>query len=190
MINAAGAFVYTHNALGGRNTKHRHVYSKGIHLLVPRVTESEWVLAFFADNGRLFFVIPMGNRSCIGATDTRVEDPNVYITQEDRDFVSSNINACLKLAQSLTQEDVIAERCGVRPLAVEKDDNTNTDFLQQSRKHISIFGGKLTDCLNVGEEIAEELESMSFDLPRENVKWYGEPDSAEHQRYIEQANRF
>ena len=199
LINAAGAFVDTHNQMAGVNTKHRHVFSKGIHLLVPGVTQSNRVLAFFADDGRLFFVIPMGNRSCIGTTDTRVVDPNVSVSSEDREFVLSNINNCLKLAQPLTRVDVIAERCGVRPLVIKNEDKTDTDFLQLSRKHIietdealshiSIFGGKLTDCLNIGEEIADELRTMGFKLTNDNGKWYGEGDESQHRNYLDFAIR-
>ena len=195
LINAAGAFVDTHNKMTGVSTTHRHVFSKGIHLLVPRITQSDRVLAFFADDGRLFFVIPMGNRSCIGTTDTRVDDPNVSVSSADRDFVLSNINSCLSLSQPLTCEDIIAERCGVRPLVIENDSNADTDFLQLSRKHIietdearnhiSIFGGKLTDCLNIGEEIAGKVRAMGFNLSQSKSKWYGESDGDQHRKYLE-----
>ena len=69
LINAAGPWVDQHNALTGQKTSHQHLYSKGIHLIVPQLTDTKRVLAFFADDGRLFFVIPMGNRTCIGITD-------------------------------------------------------------------------------------------------------------------------
>ena len=59
LINAAGPFVDDHNALTGEQTEHRHVFSKGIHLIVPRITPQSTHLTFFADDGRLFFVIPM-----------------------------------------------------------------------------------------------------------------------------------
>ena len=79
------------------------------------------MLTFFADDGRLFFVIPMGPRTCIGTTDTRVETPAAHVTDEDRRFVLDNINKRLHLPAPLTEKDVIAERCGVRPLAVAVD---------------------------------------------------------------------
>ena len=62
---------------GACTTEHRIVYSKGIHLVVPRLTTTrhDRVLAFFDDTQRLFYVIPMGRRSVIGTTDTRVDTP-------------------------------------------------------------------------------------------------------------------
>ncbi len=73
LVNAAGPFVDGLNAGWGITTRHRVVYSKGIHLVVPRLTtgDRDRVLAFFDDTQRLFYVLPMGIRSVIGTTDTR-----------------------------------------------------------------------------------------------------------------------
>ena len=194
IINAAGAYVDEYNQSCAIDTNYRHLFSKGIHLIVPRISDNHRVLAFFADDDRLFFAIPMANRTCIGTTDTRVSDPQTSVTEDDRDFVLSNINARLDLAKPLTRDDVIAERCGVRPLAVKKGSSADQDFLQLSRKHvietktneshISIFGGKLTDCLNVGKEICESISALGVTLKPQTNDWYGEPSEKEHQRYL------
>ena len=91
VINAAGPFVDDINGPWGLRTEHRVVYSKGIHLVVPRVTEAERVLAFFDDTQRLFYVIPMGNRSVIGTTDTRVDSPESFVTDEDRELATRHL---------------------------------------------------------------------------------------------------
>lgn len=197
LINAAGPWVDQHNSLSGQRTDHRHVFSKGIHLIVPRLTDSQRVLAFFADDGRLFFVIPMGARTCIGTTDTRVEKPEVGATEEDIRFVLDNINARLALGRPLTRGDIIATRCGVRPLAVKPSGGDDRDFLHLSRKHaididpemrhLSIFGGKLTDCLNVGEEVVEEVARLGVEIPCPTQRWYGEPDAALREAFLHQA---
>ncbi|NOY69260.1 MAG: glycerol-3-phosphate dehydrogenase/oxidase [Deltaproteobacteria bacterium] len=186
LINAAGPFVDQHNLITGQKTDHHHVFSKGIHLLVDQITPHKRVLTFFADDGRLFFAIPMGNRTCLGTTDERVETPHVKVTDEDRQFVLDNINKRLNLAKPLTRSDVIAERCGVRPLVVEGSDvGKEVEWVQLSRKHaveanydkphISIFGGKLTDCLNVGDEVSEIIGNMDIRIPYPAHKWYGDP---------------
>ncbi len=97
LINACGPQVDDHNQRSGVSTVHRHVFSKGIHLIVPRLTAHNRVLTFFADDGRLFFVIPMGPRTCIGTTDTRVESPHTGVEPADRAFVLNNINKRLQL---------------------------------------------------------------------------------------------
>ncbi|ETW96959.1 MAG: FAD-dependent oxidoreductase [Candidatus Entotheonella factor] len=197
LINATGPFVDAMNGLSGESTPHRHVFSKGIHLIVDRVTPNPRVLAFFADDGRLFFVIPMGAKTCIGTTDTRVNSPLAEVTEADRDFVLAQVNQRLALERPLGADDVIAERCGVRPLAVEGQTDSQQDFLNLSRKHaidvnmerahISIFGGKLTDCLNVGEEICTMVEALGLPLPGPRQKWYGEPDRAVRADFMQRA---
>ena len=119
IINACGPYVDKQNKISELTTEHRHVFSKGIHLIVPQITNNKRVLTFFADDGRLFFAIPMGNRTMIGTTDTRVSTPETEVTREDRYFVLDNINKRLNLAKPLTEVDIISERCGVRPLVIK-----------------------------------------------------------------------
>jgi glycerol-3-phosphate dehydrogenase len=197
LVNAGGPFVDEMNRGAGQATTHRHAFSKGVHLIVDRLTKNRRVLTFFADDGRLFFVIPMGPRTCIGTTDTRVTEPVAHVTAEDRRFILDNINKRLRLPEPLTEADVIAERCGVRPLAVGEAKARDTDWLQMSRKHVvevdaaarhvSIFGGKLTDCINVGQEVAGHVHALGVALEHPAARWYGEPPDETHLEFLHQA---
>ena len=196
LVNACGPYVDTHNKLTGQKTDHHHLFSKGIHLIVDRVTKEDRILAFFASDGRLFFVIPMGNKTSVGTTDTQVADPNVAVTEEDRQFVLDNINELLDLDKPITRADIIAERCGVRPLAQKGGDGV-ADWVKLSRKHavdtnkadmhISIFGGKTTDCINVGNEIADLVQDLGVNLPYKDFIWYGEDDDTVRDEFYHQA---
>ncbi len=213
IVNAAGPFVDELNEQWGVRTDHRIVYSKGIHLVVPRLTthDHQRVLAFFDDTQRLFYVIPMGRRSVIGTTDTRVDTPFTEVTDDDIEFLLGQINARLDLDEPLTKADIIAERTGVRPLVVPTrpkrrwwsrgssadTDHSKVDWTKLSRKHavetdrnrriVTIFGGKLTDCLNVGEEVAAEIESLGVPLEPDLRNWYGEPAPATREEFYRQA---
>jgi glycerol-3-phosphate dehydrogenase len=197
LVNACGPWADRVNARDGVTTTHRHVLSKGIHLLVDRLTPNPRVLTFFADDGRLFFVIPMGPKTCIGTTDTPVDGPEVAVTPEDRRFVLENINKRLRLPRPLGEDDIVAERCGVRPLAVQAGGDGARDWVQLSRKHaietdadgrhVTIFGGKLTDCLNVGEEICAVASRLGVALPFAGRRWYGEPHPAVRDEFFHQA---
>jgi alpha-glycerophosphate oxidase/glycerol-3-phosphate dehydrogenase len=221
IVNATGPFVDGLNEQWGVRTGHRIVYSKGIHLVVPRLTTHDHhrVLAFFDDTQRLFYVIPMGRRSVIGTTDTRVDTPFTEITDDDVDFLLGQINARVDLERPLTRDDVIAGRTGVRPLVVADPatrpgswrdrlrrwttrtatdvDHTTVDWTKLSRKHavetdpargvVTVFGGKLTDCLNVGEEIADEIEGLGVPLEPDLRNWYGEPATATRDEFRRQA---
>ncbi len=199
VINATGPFVDSLNEMLGIVTEHRIVYSKGIHLVVPQLTPHERVLAFYDDTQRLFYVIPMGYRSVIGTTDTRVDTPYTAVTHDDRSFLLDQINARLDLPSPLMAADIVAERTGVRPLVVQRagGDHEEVDWTALSRKHeievdenrgvVTVFGGKLTDCLNVGEEVAATIESLGIELAPDDGEWYGEPDDDSRDEFYRQA---
>ncbi len=196
VVNACGPLVDDYNKKIAQHTEHHHLFSKGIHLIVDRVTPKKHILTFFASDGRLFFVIPMGPKTCIGTTDTQVDSENVSILDEEREFVLKNANSMLKLDDPLTKQDIIAERCGVRPLAI-KGLRGKADWVALSRKHaidineaqhyLSIFGGKLTDCINVGEEVVQHIEDMGITVPYRQQKWYGEPQDSIRDQFLHQA---
>ena len=201
VINACGPYVDKQNARSQQVTQHRHLFSKGIHLIVDQVTPEHRVLAFFASDGRLFFVIPMGPKTCIGTTDTLVTRPDQGVSDADREFVLENVSSMLKLAQPLSKADIIAERCAVRPLVVAAETadmpEGAVEWVQLSRKHeidadsermhLSIYGGKLTDCLNVGDEVAEAIAEFGIEIPNPGRKWYGEPDQLIRDEFFYQA---
>jgi glycerol-3-phosphate dehydrogenase len=198
LINATGPYADEFSRLAGLSSDYNLVLSKGVHLLVRQLTPHKRVLTFFADDGRLFFVIPMGARSCIGTTDTRVETHPPLTTAEDRRFILDNINKRLKLDPPLTEADIIAERCGVRPLVTKKSSRTahNAEWTTLSRKHVveinreqhylSILGGKLTDCVNVGYELIDAVRSLGLGTARHDISWYGEaPDKLKDEFFLQ-----
>lgn len=197
LINAAGPWAQDLNTTCEITTRHQLAFSKGIHLVVPQITDSDRILTFFAADDRPFFVFPLGDCSCVGTTDTRVQDPKAGVTDEDRDFVLTNINRYLKT--SLKRSDIISERCGVRPLVVEEQPDGATDWTQLSRKHVlesdrerrhlTIFGGKLTDCVNVGEEVCDELAAMGIEGEGKLGRWFGEPSRISRRRFLRELQR-
>ena len=143
----------------------------------------------------------MGNRTVIGTTDNRVTEPETEVTDEDRRFVLENINKRVNLKQPLEEKDILSERWGVRPLVLETDQvDLNSDWTKLSRKHaidtdpksrhISIYGGKLTDCLNIGEELCQEVSKMGVTLPHPEGTWFGEPEAKRRQEFLNQASEF
>jgi glycerol-3-phosphate dehydrogenase len=52
---------------------------------------------------------------------------------------------------------------------------------------VSIFGGKLTDCLNVGEEVVAELTALGVRFPHPDRRWYGEPGDDVRDAFLHQA---
>lgn len=201
IVNAAGPFVDGLNRALRNPTHQRIVYSKGVHLIVRQLTSEDRVLAFFDETQRLIYVIPMGSRSVIGTTDTRTASPHSTVTDDDRTFLLAEINRRLDLEQPLSAADIISERCGVRPLVVDATDDghDSVDWTALSRRHdlhssiehgiVTVFGGKLTDCLNIGEEVCEALNEAGLDLGPRCHDWFGEPGVAERRQFEQAADR-
>ncbi len=199
LVNAAGPRATELAALTGTALRQALCYSKGAHIVVPQVTESGRVLALFDDDQRLFYVIPMGHRSLIGTTDTRVEDAAAPITHHDRDFLLEQANARLRLPRPLGGDDVIAYRCGVRALVVDDGEDTDRDWTELSRRHaveadeqratVSILGGKLSDCLNVGQEVVAAARRCGLAPEVPDRAWYGEPPAGVRDRFRRSAVR-
>ena len=185
VINASGPFAKNVSELLQSPTEAGLVFSKGIHLVLDKkLTNSNQVIACWDEQERLFYVLPMGDRSMVGTTDTRVPSPHSEVTSEDRDFVLKQVNAQLELDTPITAANIVSERCGVRPLVVTGEQSGEVaDWHQLSRKHIvetnkehsvvTILGGKLTDCLNVGKEIVQELTRLGHKTKRP-TNWFGE----------------
>jgi glycerol-3-phosphate dehydrogenase len=195
VVNAAGPLVQNVLESSKVTFKTGLAYSKGIHLVVDKLAANDRVLAFWDEQKRLFYVIPMGDRSIIGTTDTRVTDPFTEVTDEDREFVLRQINRSMELERPLTKDSIIAERCGVRSLVVDDNQSgTSDDWHKLSRKHVievereklmlSIFGGKLTDCLNVGDEVIGHFKRLGFKLGK-SKKWFGEGVGAKSQDFTD-----
>jgi glycerol-3-phosphate dehydrogenase len=201
LVNAAGPRAPELAALTGATLRSALCFSKGAHIVVPKVTESGRILAFFDDDQRLFYVIPMGHRSLIGTTDTRVDSADASVTEDDRDFLLEQANARLRLPGPLRGEDVIAFRCGVRPLVMSDGEagSAERDWTELSRRHaveadeqrgtISILGGKLSDCLNVGDEVVAAARACGLEPARLGRAWFGEPPEGVRARFRRSAAR-
>jgi glycerol-3-phosphate dehydrogenase len=198
VVNATGPFAAGVSELLGVTPKSRLVLSKGVHLIVPKIHNSDRVLAFWDEEGRMFYVLPMGDRSMIGTTDTRVDSETKEVTQADRDFLLRQINKEMNLERPLVESDIISERCGVRPLVAGSSKGDTSDWHKLSRKHVietaiekrvvTVFGGKLTDCLNVGDEVFAAVKKFQLGKFGVAENWYGE-ESKESQQSFEKVAR-
>ena len=195
LINATGPYAKSVSDSFKVPTENKIVMSKGVHLIVPRIETNDKVFAFFDEKGRLFYVLPMHDRTVIGTTDTKAQTADVSVTDEDRNFLLDQINRCLNLQNPLTKADIISERCGVRPLVITNSSQIDEiDWLALSRKHvvelnsnlrsISIFGGKLTDCINVGYEVVTCLKEIGI-VTKPRASWIGEPDPQIDPKFID-----
>ena len=126
--------------------------SKGVHIAVPRDRlGNRGALTLIAPaDGRVFFVLPAGEQSIVGTTDTYTDatPDEVRATNQDVEYLLAAANHYFPSAK-LETADVITAWAGIRPLIAAQTATPGA----VSREHavdvsarglISITGGKLT----------------------------------------------
>ena len=138
--------------------------TKGVHFVVrhDRLPVKNAVVMAGADDGRVLFAIPWGNRTYVGTTDTDFDGDmdNLHATTEDVRYLLEVVNRDFPDAR-LTEEDVIATWTGVRPLVADEESASASSV---SREHqlkvldngmVLIAGGKLTTYRRMAAEVVE-----------------------------------
>jgi glycerol-3-phosphate dehydrogenase len=52
---------------------------------------------------------------------------------------------------------------------------------------VSLFGGKITDCLNMGDDVSRTVETLGITLLRRRERFFGEPDSQVQRAFYQRA---
>jgi glycerol-3-phosphate dehydrogenase len=152
VVNAAGVWADDVRALDQGTDPASIRPAKGIHITVPwsKVRNDIAAIVPVAGDRRSVFVVPWGDTTYIGTTDTDYDGPldDPPCTPADVDYLLAAINAVTD--ERLTESDVIGTWAGLRPL-LRKGHGTRTADL--SRRHsvrtapsgvVTVTGGKLT----------------------------------------------
>lgn len=140
--------------------------TKGAHVAVPRnrLGNNEAVTMTSPIDGRVMFIIPWGELSYIGTTDTDDDiDPGATCSSaEDVVYLLRSANAMFPNAR-LQVDDVVSSWAGLRPLLRPMDPR---DPSSVSREHkivedplgmISIVGGKLTTYREMAAQVVNRV---------------------------------
>ncbi|HEX8342744.1 MAG TPA: FAD-dependent oxidoreductase [Tepidisphaeraceae bacterium] len=167
VVNATGVWADRVNARCGISAPWRQLLAKGVSLSVARPPDHHDTLVFdnpSADEG--MSLVPWGPVSLWGSTETIVDRAEDGWRAEPRevDYLLGQLNK--KLRRPVGRDAVISLRCGVRSLAVPTDSvgGDPLRFSKRWRLHcdaqrpwISIFGGKITACLDVAARVERVL---------------------------------
>lgn len=143
--------------------------TKGAHVMVPRarVGHHDAITITSPLDGRVMFILPWGEFSYIGTTDTDSDESpdEVRTSAEDVVYLLRSANACFPNAH-LGPDDVIATWAGLRPLLAQPG---KTGASHVSREHLitagpggmlSIVGGKLTTYRSMAAEIMQRAAEV------------------------------
>jgi glycerol-3-phosphate dehydrogenase len=152
VVNATGVWADELRALDEGAHPESIRPAKGVHITVPwsRVRNDIAVVLPVAKDRRSIFVVPWGDLTYIGTTDTDYDGPldDPRCTRADVDYLLEAVNAAV--AEPLRDADVLGTWAGLRPLVRDASSERTADM---SRRHavgrsasglITITGGKLT----------------------------------------------
>lgn len=151
--------------------------TKGAHVVVPRsrLGNREAITLLSPIDERVMFVLPWGELSIIGTTDTDTptSPETVHADEADVLYLLRSANAFFPNAR-LTVEDVVATYAGLRPLLAPEDERSASlvsrehRIIQGPRGMWTIAGGKLTTyrlmAAQLVDQVAKELRK-SFGHP-------------------------
>ena len=148
IVNAAGPWSDGVRRLSEVAASPRLSPTKGIHLIVPRVAQEALFVQARRD-GRMLFLLPWGDYSLVGTTESAVSGPldTLRAEADEVDYLLEDVNRVLP-GSHLDEGDVVATFAGARPLLASAGSAT-----QASRTHrievdrfglISVIGGKFT----------------------------------------------
>ncbi|QYG93742.1 glycerol-3-phosphate dehydrogenase/oxidase [Iamia sp. SCSIO 61187] len=152
VVNAGGVWADDVRALDEGRHPDSIRPAKGVHITVPWALVQNDIAAVVPVPGdkRSVFVVPWGDVTYIGTTDTDYEGPvdDPQCTAEDIGYLLKAINGAT--GGSITEDDVVGTWAGLRPLVKSATSGRTADL---SRHHkvvpsasgvVSITGGKLT----------------------------------------------
>ncbi|WP_426572535.1 glycerol-3-phosphate dehydrogenase/oxidase [Aquihabitans sp. McL0605] len=136
--------------------------AKGVHITVPweKIRNDIAVVVPVPKDKRAVFVVPWGDLTYIGTTDTDYDGPNEDppVTREDVDYLLRAMRFT-----GITDKDVVASWAGLRPLVKSGGSGRTADL---SRRHkvvaspsgvVSVTGGKLTTYREMAADTIDEV---------------------------------
>ena len=167
VVNASGPWVDAIRARAGVTEQGTRVLrrTKGIHCLLPRLTER--AIYQSTSDDRMIFIIPWREFSLVGTTDTDFDGDldRVHATRDEVDYLLGEARKALPDPR-VRREEVVYTYAGVRPLSYEE----GTSATKVSRAHrivaeegghfISITGTKLTCFRSLAEQLGDRVCRM------------------------------
>jgi glycerol-3-phosphate dehydrogenase len=167
VVNAAGPWSDTVERMADGTARPAVRGSKGVHVSVPhaRIGNVGALTLLAPSDGRVMFVLPAGDFTIIGTTDTyeTVEPDQVRASEPDVSYLLDAANHFFPTAH-LVRDDVVSAWAGLRPL---KADGDAANPSAASREHaiteqvpglVRVTGGKLTTYRAMGRQVVDAVE--------------------------------
>jgi glycerol-3-phosphate dehydrogenase len=184
VVNAAGPWVDDILHMEEPATPVRLRLTSGAHVVVPRsrLGHTHGIIFTSPVDGRVVFVLPWGDLSYVGTTETEFQGApdEVTVSPDEVRYLVRSANALFPNAH-LTDEDVVASWAGVRPLLAG---DPRTAAAAVSREHtvskgpgglVTVAGGKLTTY----RRMAAEAVNLAVQVMGEGGRYPSSPTDVE-----------
>jgi glycerol-3-phosphate dehydrogenase len=168
VVNAAGVWTDDVRALDEPSHPHSIRPAKGIHITVPwtKVRNDIAVVVPVAKDRRSVFVVPWGDLTYVGTTDTDYDGPldDPECAPEDVAYLLRALNAVI--TDAVREDDVLGTWAGLRPLLRTAANDRTADL---SRRHavrrsegglVTVTGGKLTTYRRMAADTVDEVDAV------------------------------
>lgn len=176
VVNAAGPWVDEIRSKGENIAGKRLHLTKGVHLVVKKEKlPVKQAVYFDVFDGRMVFVIPRGEITYFGTTDTdysgNINQPT--ISKNDAEYLIDAVNNFFPSCQ-IQLEDIISGWAGLRPL-IHEDGKSSSEISRKdevfisAKGLISIAGGKLTGYRKMAERVVDTVLEIQ-NKPKQKTK--------------------
>jgi len=166
VVNATGVWADQVRAFDEPDRPHTIRPAKGIHITVPWHKVRNDIAAVIPVPGdkRSVFVVPWGDFTFVGTTDTDYDGPvdDPQCTADDVAYLRRALNGAV--TTEITESDIVGTWAGLRPLVADPEASGRTADL--SRRHsvhrsdagvVTITGGKLTTYREMAADTIDEV---------------------------------
>jgi glycerol-3-phosphate dehydrogenase len=166
-VNAAGPWVDAVRSLlpdydGSRTIR----TTKGIHVILPLVSERFGLFAAIKTDGRIFLAMPWHGRTLLGTTDTDYDgDPELVCPDRSEvEYLLGAVNRVLR--KPLAPGDALGAYAGLRALVIEQGRSPSANTREHRFHHdpwannlVTVCGGKLTTARALAEALVDLIAS-------------------------------
>lgn len=166
-VNAAGPWLDRVTGLAPFGSQRPTLQpTKGVHLLLPALSRQHAVVFEARRDGRFLFVIPWGQCSIVGTTDTDYAgDPDaVRAEHSDIEYLLSEVRSVFP-DTPISEGDIITTFAGVRALlrsdvAEPSARSRQHRILRSGQNMLSIAGGKYTTYRAIAEQTVNQVYKL------------------------------
>jgi glycerol-3-phosphate dehydrogenase len=179
VVNAAGVWADDVRALDEGRHPSSIRPAKGVHISLPwdKVRNDIAAIVPVPNDKRMVFVVPWGDTTYVGTTDTDYDGPldDPPCTPDDVDYLLSALNGITE--EKLTADDVVGTWAGLRPLQRRGRSTRTADLSRRHWVHVAdsgvvtVTGGKLTTYrLMAADAVDAATETLGGEWPRSRTK--------------------